>query len=519
MARLLLTGAEMRALDALAIEGIGMPGAVLMESAGRHVAEAARDLLGRPGRVLVLAGVGNNGGDGLVAGRQLSGWGYDVRVIVVGSMDRASADFQQQLQIWKRLGGTHQTLTEETFDDLAEEGLITEIQSSELLVDALFGTGLSRALGPKMMRIITATDLSPGPVVSVDVPSGLDASSGQELGAAVHAEVTVTFQHPKLGLYQHPGRFLAGRIQVVDIGIPPQLVKELPTFETSAELLDEAELVRVLEPRLPYVHKGDFGHLLVVAGTPDRPGSALLAARAAARVGAGLVTLGSDEETVRRLAPAFLELMGSTLGADDIELGPLFAALSGKDALVLGPSLPPESVRRWLPALLEKLEVPAVLDAGALGAFEDLGALRAHGHRIVLTPHPGEAARLLGTTSQAVQADRLGAARSLAEKTGATVVLKGAGTLIAGPAGRLGVVDRGDPGLATAGTGDVLAGVIGGLLAQGLSPKDAARAGVLIHAIAGERAARAEGSSRVVASDLLEHLMRDLPRDVPRGAA
>lgn len=507
MAKILLNAAEMRALDALAIEGLGIPGASLMETAGRHVAAAAHRLLGRAGRVLVLAGVGNNGGDGLVAARALSSWGHEVRVLVIGDAERGSADFARQLEIWTRLAGRPEALTEATFDDAAESRLAEALRASELVVDAIFGTGLSRTLAPWLVRVVTATDLSPGPVLSIDVPSGLDASSGQELGAAVHAELTVTFQHAKLGLHQHPGRFLAGQIEVVDIGIPAGLLDRLPDLSSAAELLDEDDLARALEPRLPYAHKGDFGHLLVAAGTPDRPGSALLAARAAARVGAGLVTVASDEETVRRLAPAFLELMGATVGADEIELEPLVAALTGKDALVLGPSLPPERLRLWLPALLARTELPMVLDAGALGAFADPSVLRPHGARLVLTPHPGEAGRLLGRSAREVQADRIGAARALQSLTGATVVLKGAGTLIVGAEGRLAVVDRGDPSLATAGTGDVLAGVIGGLLAQGHAPRDAARAGVLLHAIAGERAARVEGAPRVVASDLLDHLL------------
>jgi NAD(P)H-hydrate epimerase len=510
MARLVLNAEEMRALDRLAIETIGIPAPVLMESAGRQVAEVAHGLLGRAGRILVLAGVGNNGGDGLVAARHLKERGHELRVVVIGAPERASPDFRLQLEIWLRLGGTITTITEEAFDLASEEVLAEAVRHSELLIDAIFGTGLSRPLSPKMMRIITTTDLSPGPTVSVDVPSGLDASSGQELGAAVHADVTVTFQLPKLGLLPHPGRFRAGRLEVVDIGIPLSLTAQLPTFDTAAELLDAEDLERALEPRLPDAHKGTFGHVLIVAGVPDRPGSALLAARAAARVGAGLVTIGSDEETVRRLSPAFLELMGATLGARRVELPQLLAALDGKRALVLGPSLPPAQVTEYLASLLSQLAVPVVLDAGALSSITDLSVLHAHADETVLTPHPGEAATLLNTSVRAVQADRPGAARELATRSRCTVVLKGAGTLIAGPSGRLGIVDRGHPALATAGTGDVLAGVIGGLLAQGLPPRRAARAGVLLHAIAGERAAKLGGEKRLVASDLLEHLMRDL---------
>jgi NAD(P)H-hydrate epimerase len=287
----------------------------------------------------------------------------------------------------------------------------------------------------------------------------------------------------------------------VDIGIPTSRIEEVSPFgEVIADgVVEEAWPERALD-----THKGTYGHLLVVAGAPDRPGSMLLAARAALRAGTGLVTAASDDETIRRTAGAFDEVMGRSLGAT-IDADAVLAALEGRTALAIGPSLDPDA--ELMRSILTRAKVPAVVDAGAAAALgPDPSWLSARSFPTILTPHPGEMAKILGTDTAAVQRDRLGVSRALARSTGAHVVLKGASTLVASPDGRVGVVLRGNAGMATGGAGDVLTGIIGALLAQGVEAELAARAGAQAHAWAGDRAAAAMGEVRMVASDLIAHL-------------
>lgn len=505
----LLTKAEMQALDRLAIEELGIPGLVLMEVAGRAVAdavEAMRHTEGTGARVVAIAGPGNNGGDAVVAARHLRDRGAPVELVLVGDPANVSPDLARQLAIAAGIGIQPVVVR----DEAGLEALRARLSPETVAIDGLFGTGLTRPVTGLPAAAIDVLEASAAPVVAVDIPSGIDADTGQVLGKAVRARATVTFQHPKLGHLLHPGRAHAGELTVADIGIPRALLAgPSPRVAPRAGLLD-AEVVRAaLPPRTADTHKGTYGHLLVVAGVPDRPGSALLAGRAALRAGAGLVTLGSDEETIRRLAPSFFELMGLSLGAPRIEPAAVRDALASRRVLAIGPSLEGDAA---LLALLRQvlldpaLDVPAVLDAGALTALgRELGWLKGRRAPTILTPHPGEMARLTGLDTRAVQADRVGVARRVAAESGAHVLLKGASTVVAGPDGWAGVVLRGNPAMATGGAGDVLTGMLGALLAQGVEAGLAARAGAVLHAAAGDLAAAARGG-RIVASDIADHL-------------
>ncbi|MCK6546783.1 NAD(P)H-hydrate dehydratase [Myxococcota bacterium] len=497
----LLTRSEMQTIDRLAIDELGIPSLVLMEVAGRACAARAEALAREErGAVLALAGLGNNGGDAVVVARLLADRGLDVVLVVVGDPSRGSAELKAELAIASRLGVAPVIVASDAELPVLEAALA----SSRVVVDGLFGTGLSRAVEGLFARVIDVVNTSGKKIVAVDIPSGIDADTGQILGAAIRADHTVTFQHAKLGHFVHPGRAHTGALEVADIGIPRAFVARVAP---QAELVEPSIVHAALPPRHAEAHKGTFGHLLVVAGVPDRPGAALLAARAALRTGSGLVTIGSDAETIRRVAPVLDELMGLTVGVSVIEAERVIEALATRTALAIGPSLPatPETAR-LLRDVLSATDVPAVVDAGALAALgADVAWLRDRRAPTVLTPHPGEAARLAGTDVREIQRDRLRSARDLADRTGAVVILKGASSLVASPGGRIGVVDRGNPGMATGGMGDVLTGIVGSLLGQGLTAELAARCGAFVHGAAGDRAA-VRGEARLVASDLLAEL-------------
>jgi NAD(P)H-hydrate epimerase len=450
----------------------------------------------------------------VVAARHLRERGHPVTVLVLGQADKLSPDARAQLAIADALGLTVRWAS----GDAAHPEVADLLPKHAVIVDGLFGMGLDREVEGWRRGLLELVEASPHAVAAVDIPSGVDADTGQVLGEALSADITVTFQYPKLGQLLHPGRARCGALRVVDIGIPGS---RLPAVAGEVAGLMELDTLQAALPmRAPDAHKGSFGHLLVVAGAPDRPGSALLAARAALRAGAGLVTVGSDEETVARLAPALSEVMGLSIGSGRVEPRLLKHAAKRKTAIALGPSLEPdEATRALLQDVLSELRLPAVLDAGALTALgEDVAWLAGRPGPTVLTPHPGEAGRLLGLDVPAVQADRVTAARRLAERAGAYTVLKGATTVVAEPGGEIILSSRGGPALATGGTGDVLMGIVGSLLAQGVEPGLAARAAVELHGLAGDRAAEQLGARAVMASDVVRFLAGPIPGvDEPRG--
>jgi ADP-dependent NAD(P)H-hydrate dehydratase / NAD(P)H-hydrate epimerase len=497
----LVGAAEMREIDRTAIAAFGIPSLELMERAGRAVAAAAEALAAQGGRVVVLCGGGNNGGDGYVAARALRAAHRDVRVVALVPAERLQGDARV---VRDAAAGAGVPIDEAGADGAWDAG------PGDVVVDALLGTGLARAPEGRFAAAIArvaAARAAGAKVLAVDVPSGLSADTGRPLGACVSADRTVTFAFPKRGLVLQPGAALAGEVSVADIGIPAAAAARVPA---TCELLDEAEARALVPPRPPGAHKGDAGRLLVVAGSPGKTGAAFLCLTGALRGGAGLVTLAARAEVLPFALAGRPEAMSVALEGwgplGRADLPALLAAAKGADALAIGPGIPrgPETAA-LLRELLERARVPAVLDADALNAIaERSDPLWDLGLPLVLTPHPGEMGRLAGLTTAEVQADRIGVATDRAKAWGATVILKGARTVVADPEGTAAVIPTGNAGLATGGTGDVLAGLVGALLAGGLPPGAAARAAAWVHGRAGDHAARRVGERGLVAGDLGE---------------
>ena len=497
----LVSAAEMREIDRTAIEVFGIPSLTLMDRAGRAVAEAGAELAAPGGRVVVVCGAGNNGGDGYVAARLLRALGRDARVLALVPADRLSRD-ARAVRDQAQYAGV-------PIDDQGEL-LALDAGVGDVVVDALLGTGLARApegaFAAAIARIEAARSAG-ARVLAVDVPSGLSADTGRPLGPCVRADRTVTFAFQKRGLVLHPGPEWAGEVVVADIGIPPAAAARVPV---GCELLDEIAARLLVPARAPDAHKGDAGRLLVVAGSPGKTGAAHLALTGALRGGAGLVTLSTRPEVLPLALAGRPEAMshalppGGALGRSDLQA--LLEAAKPMDAVVVGPGIPrgPETAE-LLRAFLERARLPAVLDADALNAIaESPGLLRGLPAPVVLTPHPGEMARLCGVSIADVQADRIGIAAAKAREWNAVVVLKGARTVVADPEAPPSVIPVGNPGLATGGTGDVLAGLTGALVAGHLAPGAAARAAAWVHGRAGDLAARRFGERGLIAGDLGE---------------
>jgi len=498
-----LLGAEaMRALDRHTIETLGVPGELLMESAGRAVAQAVLDLHRlRGGALLAVCGGGNNGGDGLVAARHLAALGLPVRALLVSE---PKGDAARQAERARAFGVSVE----------AVEGGALEIPERAVVVDAVFGTGLGRPVEGAPAEAIRRINASPCAVVAVDLPSGVDADTGRALGEAVRADVTVTLALPKPALALEPGRSLAGRVRVARIGIADRA----PGGDSTAELWTAAGAAARLPARERDAHKGRFGHVLVVAGSEGKTGAAALAARGAVRGGAGLVSLACPAGLNDILEAKCTEAMTVPV-ADTAERAlaaaaeePLLALARERDVVALGPGIGRAAeTTKLVRSLCRRLDTPLVIDADGLNAFEGAAEeLRARGAPTVITPHPGEAARLIDASAGEIQADRLGAARRLAEVTGAVAILKGAATVVAAPGAPPLVNPTGGPALASGGTGDVLTGLVAALLAQGLAPREAAGLAVWLHGAAGEGAAPA--GTGLAAEDLADALPRAVER-------
>jgi NAD(P)H-hydrate epimerase len=491
--------AQMRALDRHTIDTLGVPGEVLMECAGRAVAQAVLECLQPGDPVVVVCGAGNNGGDGLVVARHLHLLGVSVRVALTAAPDRLRGDAASNLRRARAVG-------------VAIEGERWRAPRAGVLVDALLGTGLSRdvsgAPAAAIRRINAARAARPGAVrvVAVDLPSGICADTGRELGRSVRADVTVTMGLPKLGLALEPGRSLAGRVRVARIGI----ADEAPGVGLDAVLWTRAGAAAALPERPPAGHKGSFGHALIVAGSEGKTGAAALAAEGAGRIGAGLVTVGCpaglndilEAKCTEAMTAPLPDTPGRGLAASAEEA--VLALGAARDAVGLGPGLGrDEDTLGLVRAVAKRLETPLALDADGLFAFAgDPALLTARRSATLLTPHPGEAASLLGCSAAEVNRDRPAAARRLAAATGACVLLKGAATVTANPSGRIVVNPTGGPALASGGTGDVLLGLATGLLAQGLPAFEAAALAAWVHGAASDALARDTGPSGLLAGDL-----------------
>ncbi len=501
--RRVLTTQQMREVERLASEEHGLPVSVLMENAGEALAAAALELASPTGRVLVLCGRGNNGGDGLVAARKLALEGRAVRVELLGDPAKLEGEPARNLTALRACGVVPGPI-------LAEQA----VAPGDVVIDALLGTGLNRAPEGDYAQAIARIARWRGAgakVVAADVPSGVQSDTGQLLEPCVRADLTVAFGAVKLGQVLEPGASACGELREAEIGIPPRAMDALPPPAVHA--LEEAGVRERLPARNADAHKGTYGHVLLVAGSWGKTGAAALAGLGALRAGAGLATVACRPEALVPVMAHAPELMGCELVAEGglglSDLNSLLDAAEGKHAVVFGPGIQRgEDTAKLLRAFLEELTVPCVLDADGLNALgANLDVLSHAKGPVLLTPHPGEAARLLGRTVEEIQADRPAAARALAAgRKGVVAILKGARTLIAFDDGALWVNPTGNPGMATGGTGDVLAGALGGLLAQGLSPADAAAVGVFAHGLAGDLRAASTGRMGLLASDLLAGL-------------
>ncbi|MYA28212.1 MAG: NAD(P)H-hydrate dehydratase [Nitrospira sp. SB0666_bin_27] len=502
----IVTSHQMRELDRRTIHEAGVPGKTLMERAGAGVVSAMGKtfdtLKGKT--VTVFCGKGNNGGDGFVVARLLRQKGSAVQVCLLAQARDLKGDAKLMYQRFVKGAGRSKVLSSPSPDRVHRL-----VRDSHVLVDALLGTGTSSPVAGPYQEAIQAMNASEAPIVAVDLPSGIDADTGDTLGTAVQADLTVTFGNPKLGLFLGAGVDHAGRVHCVDIGIPSQYVEDL---SVPIEMLTPTLIRPWLPERPASSHKGTFGHAGIIAGSSGKSGAAALAAKAALRAGAGLVTVATPSSVQASVASGIPEVMtlplpetaDHTLSRDALPLLQTF--LPSRSSIGIGPGLStqPETAD-VVRTLIDHCDRPLVIDADALNALAGhTRLLRARPLSPLLTPHPGEMARLLGESSAAtVNRNRLGIAHDFARTHSSVVVLKGARTIVALPDGATAISPTGNPGMATAGTGDVLTGILTGLLAQGVSPWEAAQSGAFLHGLAGDLAAQAYGYPSLMAGDLL----------------
>jgi ADP-dependent NAD(P)H-hydrate dehydratase / NAD(P)H-hydrate epimerase len=503
-----LNSAQMREADRRTIEEIGIPSLVLMENAGRQVVAAIEavhsDLLQR--QVAVLCGRGNNGGDGFVVARTLVQRGVEVSVFLIGRVGDVRGDARTNLEILGRLGLT----IVEIADSQAWELHFSEISDCALIIDAIFGTGLNAPLSGLLETVVADVNASGIPIVAVDVPSGLSADSHEPIGDSIEAGMTVTLGAPKLALVLPPAENRAGDIVIADIGIPGQVIEALEG--PRVELLTRGAMRELIAPRAPDSHKGDFGHVLIVAGSRGKTGAAHLAGIGALKSGAGLVTIATPQccqPLVAAMAPEYMtEAIDET--PNGLDPGSVDRVLElARDVIAVGPGLGRAAgTREFVRTLFERATMPVVIDADGLNAFgDDPDQLRGReGRDVIITPHPGEMARLVGMSADEVQASRLEIARNFAVSQHVYVILKGHRTLIATPDEKVFINPTGNAGMATGGTGDVLTGMVASWLAQLLDAEAACKLAVYLHGMAGDLAEADEGEVSMTAADLAGHL-------------
>lgn len=477
------TAAQVRALDRYAIENLQIPSYTLMTRAGDAALTTLRRCWPSVQRLAVVCGPGNNAGDGYVLARFARALRIEVMAIALTDPARLGGDARRAYEDFVAAGGSAQPWSDDC------------LRQADVIVDAIFGTGLSRPIDARMAACIQAINDSPAHVLALDIPSGLHADTGEVLGVAVSAERTLTFIGLKLGFYLGEGPNYTGIVTFDDLEVPAEAAEHVGA---AAMRIDENALARLLPRRRRTTHKGQQGSVLVVGGSIGMAGAARMAAEAALRAGAGLVTVATRTENVAAIISGRPELMCRGVERSE-DLGPL---IERADVLAVGPGLGQD---QWAAGMLDAVlasDRPVVIDADALNL---LARSPRTSSRWILTPHPGEAGRLLGSTTAEVQRDRLRSAREIAARYGGIVVLKGAGTLVVTNDSLPSICDHGNPGMASPGMGDVLTGVIAGIAAQTSDLPGAARAGVLVHALAGDMAAR-RGERGLLATDLFMYL-------------
>ena len=524
-----VTAEEMREIDRKTIEECGILGVVLMERAGFVVASKIKELFGRKS-VIVLSGSGNNGGDGLVVARNLHNEGWDVKVFLTSRPEDLKGDALLQYKAAVKFGVEIKPINEFL---LHYSSVLTR---HSVIVDAILGTGLSKNIAGKLSEVISLINKSNIPIISVDIPSGISSDNGQVMGAAVRADYTVTFGLPKRGHFLYPGAEYTGKLFVEDIGFPEELLK---TEKLNIELLMKDYISALIPERNKYSHKGNYGHVLIVAGSRGKTGATLMAAKACLRCGAGLVTIGVPESLADIFQSRVTEEM--TLILPDKGDGTLSVRASNKileflnktgGMLAIGPGIGVSAeTEKLMRTLIKNSEAPIVIDADGINSIKggrgDFSKVKAP---LILTPHPGEMARLLqqlappplppprgGRAREGgkapnselltkIEKDRINTAISFAKETGTYLVLKGVPTIIAVPDGRAFINSTGNPGMATAGTGDVLTGMISGFLNQTPNPIHACITGVYMHGLAGDMAASEKGQYSLIATDIIDKI-------------
>lgn len=508
----ILTASQMREIDRKTIEEIGIPGPVLMENAGLQVVGILRHELGLQAgdRVVVVAGKGNNGGDGLVVARHLFNQGIEVQVLLIGKKEEVKGDAALNLKVDLNIGVPLVEIADErTWKK--HRGILKDVP---VIIDALFGTGLSSPLQGLYATVVEDINRSGAFIVSVDIPSGLSSDTFEIIGPCVRADLTVALAAPKIAHVFPPAEEFVGELLVADISIPPNLLED---EALKLELVEIESLIPYFQPRPRDTHKGTYGHLLILAGSFGKAGAAAMAGKAALKMGAGLVTVATAESCLPQIARFMPELMTEPLPEtpdrtiSEEALPRVLELLNGKDALLIGPGLSTEpSTARLVLNLLEKLKktkIPVVIDADGLNILASSPAsLKSLPEKTVLTPHPGEFSRLSGLGIKDVLKNRLVAAPEFAVKHNLYLVLKGYRTLVVSPEGRVMINPTGNPGMASGGSGDVLAGMIASEIMQVPNLLQAVVNAVFVHGLSGDLAAEKIGERSLTATDLIRYL-------------
>lgn len=518
LAMKLVTAEEMKALEEAAIQEIGIPSIILMEHAGKSLAMKCMDLMEQNDcrqRVWIFVGKGNNGGDGLVAARHLVNERIETHVVLLGEPRDLKGDAKTNFEIARNLFWENLVY----LDDLDFDAMGKEIRAEDLVIDAIYGTGfkgVAMGIDGAVIRILSQHE---GIVISADLPSGMEANTGKVKGPCVRADYTLTFGLPKLGMFRDPDAAFCGEIEVVDISLPRALID---SFEVKCSLITEEWAKNHLPKRRRDSHKGDYGHVFVVGGSTGMTGAVALACRAALVSGAGLVTAGVPASLHDILEIKLTEVMTKPLpeiqaGDFSQSAGEVILRFLGKtSAFVLGPGMGVHrSSKEVINEMLPQVSVPTVIDADGLNLIAEITRdrkdfLNRLKMPLVLTPHPGEMARLTGLSIGEIEADRVNLASKYSKQWGCVVVLKGAYTIVANAEGEILINTTGNAGMATGGSGDVLAGIIGALIGQGMKPFEAAGLAVTLHGRAGEFAAKTKGMMSMTAEDLIQHLSDSL---------
>jgi len=512
---ILVTAAEMQEMDRQAIEKHSIPGLELMETAGQGDTIVLLSLFADQAEdgVSIVCGKGNNGGDGFVIARELAAKDFNVTVYLLAKTEAVRGDAAVNL---KRLAALNVPIIEVPDEDRFSK-IKSDIVRSGLLVDAILGTGLTSDVRDFFKAVIDFINRSSIPVFAVDIPSGLNSDTGQPCGTAVQAQATATFALAKIGHYTYPGAAHTGKLEIIDIGIPEAVVEAVGPKQY---LLTADRISGYFQPRPADMHKGKSGHLMVVAGSTGKTGAAAMTAVSAMRAGAGLVTLGVAESLNPIVEAQVLEVMTAPLSQSrsgilaDSALDEILALADGKSCLAIGPGIGQAAETRSLvEKVIARIEIPMVIDADGLNNITgQTGLLKKLKAPAVLTPHPGEMARLMETTPAAVQQNRLTCARDFATHFGVHLVLKGAATVIAHPDGTVFINPTGNPGMASGGMGDVLTGVLAGFITQGFSPKDAAHAAVYLHGAAADTLTTSMGPFGYLAGEVMDAIPGEIKK-------